>query len=157
MAGFMDGVKNYQAMQGYGTPVIPSVGSNVFGLGDEGVINPATGVAASAASTANGITDGSSLWDSFFQSKNAQGMSSGGWGTAALGIGQGLASAWLGFQQYGLAKDTLKTNKEQFNKNYAAQKQTTNASLEDRQRARVASNPGAYQSVGTYMNQNGIA
>ena len=38
-------------------------------------------------------------------------------------------------------------NKREFELNYAAQKQTTNASLEDRQRARVASNAGAYQSA----------
>jgi hypothetical protein len=69
---------------------------------------------------------------------------------------QALGSLYLGMKQYGLAKETLANNKAQFERNFDAQKRTTNASLEDRQRARVASNPGAYQSVGDYMNQNEV-
>lgn len=86
----------------------------------------------------------------------ASGVQQQGWGGLALGAGQGLFNAWLGMQQLGLAKDTLSFNKDQFNKNFGAQQKTTNARLEDRQRARVASNAGAYQSVGDYMNQNRI-
>jgi outer membrane murein-binding lipoprotein Lpp len=62
----------------------------------------------------------------------------------------------MGMKQYGLAKDTLAANKAQFERNFEAQRRTTNAALEDRQRARVASNPGAYQSVGDYMDQNQV-
>ena len=96
------------------------------------------------------------MWDSFLQQRDANGMTSGGWGTAALGAGQGLMNAFLGYNQLQIAKDTLAANKDQFAKNFEAQKLTTNSALEDRQRARVASNPGAYQSVGDYMNQNRI-
>lgn len=79
-----------------------------------------------------------------------------GWGNTAIsGIGA-LASTFLGMKQYGLAKQTLEENKRQFQLNYDAQKQMTNTRLEDRQRARVASNPGAYQSVGAYMGANGV-
>lgn len=85
-----------------------------------------------------------------------KGMKFGGWGGLALGAAQGVMNGWLGMQQLDLAKDALSFNKEQFNKNYAAQRQTTNTALEDRQRARVASNAGAYESVGSYMNNNGI-
>ena len=53
-------------------------------------------------------------------------------------------------------KTTLAEGKRQFQINYDAQTITTNSSLEDRQRARVASNAGAYQSVGDYMDKNGI-
>ena len=74
-----------------------------------------------------------------------------------IGILQGLGSAYMGMKQYGLAKEQLQFSKDAFNKNYAAQAKMTNTSLMDRQRARVASNPGAYQSVGDYMAQNGIA
>ena len=87
----------------------------------------------------------------------ASGTQVNGWGSAALGLLQGLGSAYMGMKQYGLAKDQLQFSKDAFNKNYAAQAKMTNASLMDRQRARVASNPGAYQSVGDYMAQNGIA
>ena len=79
-----------------------------------------------------------------------------GWGGLALNAAGGLASTFLGMKQYGLAKQTLAENKRQFQLNYDAQKQTTNTRLEDRQRARVASNAGAYQSVGDYMATNGI-
>lgn len=79
-----------------------------------------------------------------------------GWGGMALGGASTLASAFMGMQQYGLAKQQLAENKRQFDTNFGAQKTLTNSNLEDRQRARVASNPGAYQSVGDYMNQNGV-
>lgn len=76
-----------------------------------------------------------------------------GWGGMALGAAQGLGNAFMGMKQYGLAKKTLKENKRQFQENFNAQKKTTNASLEDRQRARVAANSGGYESVGDYMNK----
>lgn len=95
-------------------------------------------------------------WDGFLGSTAANGVKTQGWGGTALGVAQGLGSAFLGMKQYGLAKDQLAQGKEQFAKNYAAQQKTTNAAFEDRQRARVAANPGAYQSVGDYMKQNGI-
>lgn len=79
-----------------------------------------------------------------------------GWGELALNAAGGLASTFLGMKQYGLAKQTLAENKRQFQLNYDAQKRTTNTRLEDRQRARVASNANAYQSVGDYMATNGI-
>lgn len=78
------------------------------------------------------------------------------WGGQALGLLQGLGSAYMGMKQYGLAKEQLQFSKDAFNKNYGAQRQMMNAQLEDRQRARVAANPGAYQSVGDYMTKNGI-
>jgi hypothetical protein len=102
---------------------------------------------------------GGSNWfrdSGFLSSKNPDGTMSQGWGGLALGGAQALGSLYLGMQQYGLAKETLANNKAQFERNFNAQKATTNASLEDRQRARVAANPGAYQSVGDYMNQNGV-
>ena len=84
------------------------------------------------------------------------GLQTQGWGGLALGAAQGIGNLYLGMQQYNLAKDALANSKSQFERNFAAQKSTTNAQLEDRQRARVASNAGAYQSVGDYMAQNGV-
>jgi hypothetical protein len=92
----------------------------------------------------------------FLGSRDANGVQTQGWGGLALGGAQALGSLYMGMKQYGLAKETLANNKAQFERNFAAQRQTTNAALEDRQRARVASNPGAYQSVGDYMNQNEV-
>lgn len=84
------------------------------------------------------------------------GMEVGGIGPLALGAFSGLANTFMGMKQYGLAKDMFKRNKEEFERNYAAQRTLTNAELEDRQRARVASNPGGYVSVGEYMKKNGV-
>lgn len=75
---------------------------------------------------------------------------------SGLGLAQGLLGGYMGMKQYGLAKQSLAQGKDQFERNYAAQKATTNAALEDRQRARVSGNPNAYQSVGDYMNKHGI-
>lgn len=100
---------------------------------------------------------GGGMFGGFLDQYNEQGTKTGqGWGGMALGSAQGLFNAWLGMKQYGLAKDQLAEGKRQFQLNYDAQRTTTNSALEDRQRARVASNPGAYQSVGAYMDQNGI-
>lgn len=117
------------------------------------------------ASSGNGTMGGGGGWfdsmkswgqDSGFLGKTENGVTTQGWGGTALGIAQGLGNAWMGMKQYGLAKDQLAQSKKQFEMNYAAQQKTTNSALEDRQRARVASNPGAYQSVGDYMKKNGI-
>jgi hypothetical protein len=76
-------------------------------------------------------------------------------GPAIAGV-SALGSMYLGMKQYNLAKDSLAFQKDAFAKNFETQKTLTNSQLEDRQRARVASNAGAYQSVGDYMNQNGV-
>lgn len=94
---------------------------------------------------------GGNWWDGVVGTKDQP-----GWGGMALGGASTLASAFMGMQQYGLAKQQLAENKRQFDTNFGAQKTLTNSNLEDRQRARVASNPGAYQSVGTYMTANGV-
>ena len=62
----------------------------------------------------------------------------------------------MGMKQYGLAEDALKEQKRQFNINYEAQRKMTNSQLADRQRARVASNPNAYESVADYMKKWGV-
>lgn len=107
-----------------------------------------------------GFMDGMKSWmkdSGFLGSTDPEtGVKTNGWGGLALGGAQALGSLYMGMKQYNLAKDTLANNKAQFERNFAAQKATTNASLEDRQRARVAANAGAYQSVGDYMNQNGV-
>lgn len=97
------------------------------------------------------------MFDGLLGSTDANGLTKQGWGGMALGAAQGIGSLFMGMQQYGLAKEALAENKKQFGMNYAAQRNLTNSSLEDRQRARVASNPGAYQSVGDYMAKNGVA
>lgn len=102
-----------------------------------------------------GPEGGSGGWG-FLGSTDANGIRTDGWGAPAIGAASGLLNTFMGMKQYGLAKDQLAESKRQYEANYAAQRTTTNAQLEDRQRARLAANPGAYQSVGDYMNKNGI-
>ena len=124
-------------------------------MGQGAVAAPVLGGAVNTATAAIARPDFLS-WDGMLGTTNANGTKSNGWGGAALGLIQGLGSAYMGMKQYGLAKEQLQFSKDAFNKNYAAQRQTMNTQLEDRQRARVAANPGAYQSVGDYMTKNGI-
>lgn len=88
--------------------------------------------------------------------KDAQGNFVNGSLPVGIGALSGLTSAYLGWQQFNLAKDQLAQSKKIFNLNFGAQAQSVNTQLEDRQRARVASNPTAYQSVGDYMSKNAV-
>jgi len=76
-----------------------------------------------------------------------------------LGIGglTGLANGYLGFQNMGLAKRQAAQAQNNFNTQWNANVKSTNASLSDRQAARVASNPNAYESVDSYMKKYGIS
>lgn len=121
-------------------------------------INPRA--AASAASVANSLpasgTSNPGFWDSMLGWTGQDGMRHDGWGGLALGAGQSLLGGFLGMRQYGLAKEQLEESRRQFDKNFAAQQKLTNTRLEDRQRARYASNPGAYRSPGEYMKEHGV-
>ena len=75
---------------------------------------------------------------------------------SAVGAIGGLANVYLGMKNYGLAKKAFRENRRQFQLNYDAMKQNYNTDIEDRQRARVASNPSFYESVGSYMDRNRI-
>lgn len=115
----------------------------------------------------NGIADAASgglatsLWDKFtslpwLNSKDANGIGHQGILDSARSGLTSIANGYLGMKQLGLAQDQFNFQKGAFTQNWAAKKATTNSALEDRQRARVASNSGAYQSVGDYMGQYGI-
>lgn len=110
--------------------------------------------------TGNGLPVQKSGWDLFTDKLlgkvDEKGIKTEGLGGLGLNALSSLGNAWLGMKQLQLGRDTLDQNKQQFDMNWGAQKATTNSALEDRQRARVASNAGAYQSVGDYMNKNGI-
>lgn len=101
--------------------------------------------------TSGGGASSGGLFSRFLDSKDGP-----GWGGTALSAISGLGGAYMNMKNYGLQKDALNFSRDSFNKNYEAQKTTTNASLEDRQRARVASNANAYESVGDYMNKNRV-
>ena len=96
------------------------------------------------------------LFDNFFDTTDPNGIKTQGWGGLALSGIQGLGNSYMAMKKFGLAEDALKEQKRQFNINYEAQRKMANSQLADRQRARVASNPNAYQSEAEYMKQWGI-
>ena len=131
----------------YASALMPSL-ANV----NVGEIAP-TGILDSLMSWGKGATGG--LFDNFL-SKTENGVTTQGWGMPAIGAAQGLMNGILGMKSYGLARDQLNQSKKEFQMNWDAQKKTVNSQLEDRQRARLASNPGAYESLDSYMKKNGI-
>jgi hypothetical protein len=104
---------------------------------------------------AGGASPEASFMQKFAGYTDGEGQQSG-WGSTAVKSLAGLSSLYFGMKQYGLAKDSFKENKRQFDMNFGAQQKMVNSDLEDRQRARVASNPNAYQSVGTYLDKNAV-
>lgn len=154
-----------QSMGGISLPTdYSSLGSygmspNFDGIGGNGMRFP--GIKSSTAfggSSLTGESGSGNFWDkiNWFDKTGVNGVKEQGMLLPALGTAQGLFNAWMGMKQYGLAKEQLAEGKRQFGLNYDAQRTTTNAQLQDRQAARVASNPGAYQSVSEYMAKNGI-
>lgn len=165
------GSPNYASIGGYMTPVIDPIAPANYGfsnLTNSPMLSLQGNVAnANSLYTPNlggnnntpasgGMLDWLRTNGVIGQRDQKTGQMSDSWGGLALGAAQGIGSLYLGMQQYNLAKDALANSKFNAERNFQAQKSTTNAQLEDRQRARVASNSGAYQSVGDYMNQNGV-
>lgn len=115
--------------------------------------------AASGGGMFSGLTDllgGIFNKQSAFGGTDAKGLTTKGWAPLALGAGQAILGGIQGLQAQKLAQNQFKESKRQFDLNYGAQRQSTNTQLEDRQRARVASNPGAYESVSSYLDKNRI-
>jgi hypothetical protein len=95
------------------------------------------------------------FWDKMFgyQKGDVQ------YGAMAPGLLQGagsIAQSILGWGQLGEAKRQNAFTQDNWQKQYDNQTTLTNASQRDRQSARVAAAPGAYQSVGEYMQQNKV-
>lgn len=132
-------------------------------LWDQGSVTPSldslsTGFTNSANTFNNTTLTGSGGSGSFLDSilGGTGDMSALQMGQLGLGGVTSLLNGYLGFQNLGLAKKQYQSQLDQFNKQWDANKKLTNASLADRQAARVASNPNAYQSVDDYMKKYGI-
>jgi hypothetical protein len=118
---------------------------------------------ASAADTSPTSFDGlkagagKSSWQTkWLGGTDENGMQSNGIIPVGIGALSGLAGAYLGWQQFNLAKDQLAQNKKIFNLNFGNQAKMVNTQLEDRQRANVRGNPAAYESVDSYMAKNAV-
>lgn len=132
-------------------------------LWDQGSMSPSldslgTGFTNSANTFNNTSLTGSGGSGSFLDSILGGMGDMSGLQMGQLGLGgvNSLLQGYLGFQNLSLAKKQYQSQLDQFNKQWSANKKLTNASLADRQAARVASNPNAYQSVDDYMKKYGI-
>ena len=65
-------------------------------------------------------------------------------------------NAYTGIRGLNLAEEQLAFTKEAFNKNYANQVKMVNSQLRDRQEARYAANPNAYQNPDEYVEENKV-
>lgn len=74
---------------------------------------------------------------------------------AGMGLVTGGLGAWNGMQQNSLMRDNMRQQASQFREQMNLSKDSLNRNLVDRQRARVASNPQAYESVDEYMKKYG--
>ncbi len=91
-------------------------------------------------------------WGSFlFGDNNQVGAIQGVAGL--LGTGLNMYTGWKGLQ---MAEDQFNFQKDAFNKNYANQTKLINSQLRDRQQARYAANPHAYQKPDDYMKENKV-
>lgn len=75
---------------------------------------------------------------------------------AGMGLVTGGLGAWNGMQQNSLMRDNMRQQQSQFREQMDISKSNLNSKYEDRQRARVASNPQAYESVDSYMKKYGV-
>lgn len=132
-------------------------------LWDQGSVTPSldslsTGFTNSANTFNTTALTGSGGSGSFLDSILGGAGDMSGLQIGQLGLGgvTSLLNGYLGFQNLSLAKKQYQSQLDQFNKQWDANKKLTNASLADRQAARVASNPNAYQSVDDYMKKYGI-
>lgn len=121
---------------------------------EEIVNSPGFNPIGSGGVTIPGVTGQRSFMDGLLGYEGKNGYVPG-WGGMALSAASGIGQSLMAMKQYGLMEDQLKEQKRQFDINYAMQKKSFNSQVEDRQRARVASNPGAYESVSDYMKKYG--
>lgn len=113
--------------------------------------------AATAASGSGGLFSNLFSRQSLFGGTNEQtGVTTGGWAPVALGAGQAIFGALQGNKSMKLAENQFKEGVRQFDLNFNAQRKTINSQLEDRQRARNASNATAYESTESYLKKNGV-
>ena len=74
----------------------------------------------------------------------------------ALSAANSLFQGWVGLEQLGIAKKSLKEQKRQFDMNWDAQKTSMNRQLEDRQKLRIAAGDTSAEDPATYMAKWGI-
>jgi hypothetical protein len=103
-----------------------------------------------------------SMWDSFkgfmggTTDPKTGATTPGAFGQLAQG-GAAIWNAWNATKAQDMAEEQYKESKRQFNMNWGAQKNTINAQMEDRQRARIDASPNSgFLPVDQYMTKYGV-
>lgn len=146
-------IPGYDSLSAWGTPNNFQDPVAQYGFGSENILKNQFADIGGMGANPYGITSGGAADSGGFMSGLGGFMKD--YGAPLLGAAQGLGGLFMGMKQYGLAKDALNAQRKQYEQNYAAQRQMTNAQLEDRQRARVAASASA-EDVDSYMARNGI-
>lgn len=131
---------------------------SLFGGGNDNQAFPSFGTQAGNALTKD-VTASPGLFSRqslFGGTDPSTGISTGGWAPVALGAGQAIFGALQGNKALNMAEKQFQEGQRQFDLNFDAQRKTINTQLEDRQRARVASNSGAYESTDDYLRKNRV-
>lgn len=105
---------------------------------------PIPGAVATAQPQTNGLGNLFGLspeqTNQLFGGTNAQGVTTQGIIPAAAGLGTSLAQSWLGFQQYGLARDAFNFQRDAFERNFAQQTDAYNRSVRNQETTAAAQN-----------------
>ena len=118
-------MNSFGAPQGTGTAAGTASAQSAAGLTDRGAVP--------GASAASGAPN---WWGGVDQAGNI----SNGVIPGVAQAGSALAQSWLGFQNYGLAKDQLSFQKDAFNKNFSMQQDAYNTAQTNQTNTAAAQN-----------------
>lgn len=104
----------------------------------------------------NGMEAPVTFRDLLFGSTNQDGITTPGFAMPAIQGFNALSNAYLGMQNYGLAKKTFKENQRQFDMNFDAQRGIINSQMADRQNRRKLERPEQYMSADDYVAKYGV-
>lgn len=143
-------------MQGFGAPVAtvqaPQAPVPVATMGGTGAAMPnagnLSGIGVQPPVAAGANTGGAAFGGDFMGQI-------GGWSGVASGI-QTLGNLYMAYQQNKLAKDSLRFQKESYQKNLANQSQTYNTALEDRIRSRYNTEGKTSAEADQYLKKNSL-
>ena len=129
----------YIAGQGINPQGVSLYDSNLLSTMSE--YSPINFPSAAGSAAPKGFWGGIGDWakdSGFVGSKDINGIQTGGWGAPVVQGASALLNGFMGMKQYGLSKKVFENNKQQFERNFSAQKGITNSQLSDRQDRRNA-------------------
>ncbi|WP_051299014.1 hypothetical protein [Marinobacterium litorale] len=137
-----------------GVPTNEFVSMRNYGLNNGSINGLGANYGTNPGNTIFGMDDATQL--AWFGGKDPNGAVTNGIIPTAGSALSGLAQSWQGMKQLDLAEDQLNFQKKAFSQQFENQRTLTNNQLRDRQAARLAADPSAYESVDSYMKKYGV-